>query len=61
MKADRDLQSRVNALSRKNSAGKLTDEERDEYGRYVSYSTFVAILKSKARLLLDESTKGYVR
>ena len=55
MKADRELQSRVNALSRKNAAGKLSDQERDEYGRYVSYSTFVAILKSKARLLLSQS------
>ncbi len=58
MKADRELQSRVNVLSRKNAAGKLTDKERDEYGRYVSYSTFVAILKSKARMLLAESGKS---
>jgi hypothetical protein len=55
MKADRELQSRVNTLSRKNAAGKLSEQERDEYDRYVSYSTFVAILKSKARLLLAQS------
>jgi hypothetical protein len=33
----------------------LTLEEQAEYGRYVSYSTFVAILKSKARQLLANS------
>jgi hypothetical protein len=38
--------------------GKLTPEERDEYGEYVSYSTFVAILKSKARRLLADSEAG---
>ena len=30
-------------------------EERDEYGNYVTYGTFVAILKSKARQVLANS------
>jgi len=29
----------------------LTPEERAEYGNYVTFGTFVAILKSKARQL----------
>ena len=33
----------------------LTSEEQADYGRYVSYSTFVAILKSQARQLLANS------
>jgi len=32
--------------------GLLTPEERAEYGYYVTFGTFVAILKSKARQLL---------
>jgi hypothetical protein len=52
LKADRTLQARVDDLAERHSRGVLTPEEQAEYGRYVSYSTFVAILKSKARQLL---------
>jgi len=52
LKADAKLQAHVNHLATRNSEGKLTPEERAEYGNYVSFSTFVAILKSKARQLL---------
>jgi hypothetical protein len=55
LKADPDLQARVNFLAGRCSAGLLTPEERDEYGNYVTYGTFVAILKSKARQLLANS------
>ena len=34
---------------------RLTPDEQAEYGTYVSYGTFVAILKSKARQLLAAS------
>lgn len=49
LKADKKLQARVNALAERNRTGQITAEELDEYGKYVSYGTFVAILKSKAR------------
>lgn len=49
LKADRKLQARVNALAERNRSGRITQDERDEYRQYVSYGTFVAILKSKAR------------
>jgi hypothetical protein len=55
LKADAKLQARVNDLADRNREGWLTPEERAEYGNYVSYSTFVAILKSKARQLLADS------
>jgi hypothetical protein len=55
LKADPDLQARVDDLAGRNSRGALTPEEQAEYGRYVSYSTFVAILKSKARQILAHS------
>lgn len=49
LKADKKLQARVNLLAERNRAGRLTPDEMEEYGKYVSYGTFVAILKSKAR------------
>ena len=55
LKASPKLQSRVDDLAARHKRGELTAEERAEYGRYVSYSTFVAILKSKARQLLANS------
>ena len=55
LKADRQLQARVDSLAERCNQGLLTPEERAEYGNYVSFSTFVAILKSKARQLLANS------
>jgi len=55
LKADRKLQARVDYLSSRSTAGTITPEERSEYGEYVSYGTFVAILKSKSRQLLADS------
>jgi hypothetical protein len=55
LKADPELQARVDDLAQRHTRGKLTPEEQAEYGHYVSYSTFVAILKSKARQLLAKS------
>jgi hypothetical protein len=55
LKADRKLQTRVDYLAGRSNQGLLTPDERGEYGNYVSFSTFVAILKSKARQLLANS------
>jgi hypothetical protein len=55
LKADPTLQAHVDDLADRHNRGLLTPEEQAEYGRYVSYSTFVAILKSKARQLLAHS------
>ena len=52
LKADPVLQTYIDDLAARHSEGSLTPEEQAEYGRYVSFSTFVAILKSKARQLL---------
>jgi hypothetical protein len=56
LKADRGLQARVQDLAGRHRRGLLTPDEQAEYGLYVSYSTFVAILKSKARQLLANSS-----
>ena len=55
LKADRKLQQRIDRLARKNQQGKLTPEEREELRSYVSFGTFVSILKSKARQQLAKS------
>ena len=49
LKADPKLQKRVDEMATRHTEGQLSPEEEAEYGRYVSYATFVAILKSKAR------------
>jgi hypothetical protein len=55
LKADRKLQARVHQLADRSNEGLLTPKEHAEYGSYVNFSTFVAILKSKARQLLADS------
>ena len=55
LKADPEFQAYIDDLALRHSEGRLTLEEQAEYGRYVSFSTFVAILKSKARQLLADS------
>jgi hypothetical protein len=57
LKADPKLQARVDELAGRHNRGELTTEEQAEYGHYVSYSTFVAILKSKARQLLVDKQR----
>lgn len=56
LKADPGLQAHVDDLSTRHSQGLLKPNEQAEYGRYVSYSSFVAILKSKARQLLGTAS-----
>ena len=55
LKADPKLQARVDDLAARHSRGELSPEEQGEYGGYVYFDTFVAILKSKARQLLANS------
>ncbi len=52
LKPDPDLQARVDEMATRHTEGQLSPEQTAEYGRYVSYATFIAILKSKARQLL---------
>ena len=55
LQSDPNLQARLVDLARGHSEGRLTPEEQAEYGGYVYFDTFVAILKSKARQLLAAS------
>jgi len=54
LRADPELQQRVDALADKCTEGQLTAEEREEYETYVRASRFVAILQAKARKLLAQ-------
>ncbi len=56
LKADTKLQARVDDFALRHSRGELSAEEQAEYGAYVYFDTFVAILKSRARQLLAKSS-----
>ena len=56
LRADRRLQAIVDRLAEKSNEGTLTPEEQAQYAAYVSFGTFVALLKSKARLMLADTS-----
>jgi molybdenum cofactor cytidylyltransferase len=56
LRADHEVQARVEELARKSSSGTLTAAERSEYEAYVTAGTFIAILQAKARNLLSTQT-----
>ena len=53
LRAPANVQHRIEKLAEKSSAGSLTNDEREEYEAYVSAGNFIAILQSKARILLQ--------
>ena len=54
VRADREMQGRIEELADKCTEGRLTSEERDEYEALIRVGNFVAILQAKARRLLAE-------
>ncbi len=52
LRADAELQHRVDELADKSNEGTLTDDERSEYEQYVRFSQFVTLLQIKARNLI---------
>lgn len=52
LRADADLQARLELLANKNTEGLLTDVERDEYETYVRAISVISILQAQARNLL---------
>ncbi len=57
LRADNELQDRIDVLAQKCTEGKLTSAERAEYERYVLVGDLLAILQAKARLLLRTSQR----
>lgn len=51
LRADADLQSRVDELAQKANEGALSAEEAAEYDTYVSAANLISVLQAKARLL----------
>ena len=49
IRAEPDLQARIDALAAKGNEGQWTDDERAEYDGYIQVIHLVAILQSKAR------------
>jgi hypothetical protein len=54
LRADTEMQGRIEELADKCSEGRLSSEERDEYEALIRVGNFVAILQAKARRLLAE-------
>ena len=52
IRADGDLQARVDELADKNTAGTITEAELFEYDDYLEAAELIAILQSKARSVL---------
>ena len=57
VRADPELQARVDALADKANEGQLSVDERVEYDRYLAWFHLVTMLQARARTVLDlEST-----
>ena len=54
LRADGEMQGRIEELADKCTEGRLTSEERDEYEALIRVGNFVTILQAKARRLLAE-------
>jgi hypothetical protein len=52
LRADEAAQKRMDELAEKSGEGTLSDDERAEYGAYVSVANVLAILQAKARRLV---------
>jgi hypothetical protein len=54
LRADPELQARIEALAEKSTEGQLTTEEREEYETLVCVGQFVALLQANAHRLLTQ-------
>jgi hypothetical protein len=52
MRADAEVQRRIDELADKCTEGTLTDEESQEYDAYIQAIDFIGIMQSKARQVL---------
>jgi hypothetical protein len=52
LRADPELQARMDELAEKCNEGLLTTEEREEYETSVRFANYLAIIQAKARRLL---------
>jgi hypothetical protein len=57
LRADAEVQARVEYLADRCNEGTLTDDERSEYESMVSLSTLIAMLQARARAALRNLDK----
>jgi uncharacterized protein YnzC (UPF0291/DUF896 family) len=57
LRADRELQARMDELAEKCNEGRLTSEEREEYETSIRFANYLAIIQAKARRLLKSSER----
>jgi hypothetical protein len=53
LKADAEMQSRIDELATKSTAGSLTEEEVAEYKSYVHVIDLISVLQAKSQRLLN--------
>jgi hypothetical protein len=52
LRAEPDVQARIDELAERANEGQLTEPERLEYDAYVRTTTFISLLQAEARKLL---------
>lgn len=52
LRADEEMQARIEELADKSTEGALTPAEREEYQAYVAALDFISVLQAKARAVL---------
>ena len=58
LRPEPEIEDLLEQLASKNTAGKLTDEERADYELLVLMGDFIAILQAKARALIGPSIQS---
>jgi hypothetical protein len=53
LKADDEVQQRIDELAAKSNNGELSDDERAEYKNYVDVIDLISVLQAKAQRVLD--------
>lgn len=53
LRADSELQRRLDELATKSTAGQLSEDERLEYEQYVDVIDLISVLQAKAQQVLD--------
>lgn len=53
LKADAEMQERIDELAAKSNEGILTDEERAEYKNYVDVIDLISVLQAKSQRVLN--------
>ena len=57
LRADPELQARMDELAEKCNEGRMTPEEREEYDTSVRFANYLAIIQARARKLLRDSER----